>query len=265
MAYKLSILGLTAIAFVGPIILCLSAVLLYRRYRSNSQKGLVSLGLDDNGWHAVLRQKSDAAKLSSLNLADVPLVVVEAKRSSSSRPASRAGSGVLSTVSQPAKGSADSSVTSTSRSHSWDESVQQIRMCSVLTPPAAAVHSPESHVLDMPALPQSKQTQQGQEVQQQLGRQGEAAAAAGQPPPLSGQGHSVLGIPAAGQSSTQPPFASEGFAAYVAALLTAHTFALGRIALARNSQAGCDTAAAAYCRASACVGPHTAATQCDSI
>jgi hypothetical protein len=240
MAYKLSILGLTAIAFVGPIILFISAVLLYRRYRSNSQKGLVSLGLDDNGWHAVLRQKSDAAKLSSLKLADVPLVVVEGKRSSS-RPASRAGSGVLSTVSQPAKGSAGSTSSSTRRSNSWDESVQQIRMCSVLTPPAAAVHSPESHVLDMPALQKSKQTQQGQGVQQQLGRQGDAAAA-GQPPPLFGQGHSVLGIPAAGQSSTQPPSASEGFAAYVAALLTAHTFALGRIALARNSQAG--TAAA---------------------
>lgn len=241
MAFKLSIVGLTIVAFVGPILIFLSAVVVWRRYfRTKNSKGVVSLGLDDNGWHELLKQKSDAAKLSSINLADVHLIVVEGKRSSSGG-ASRMGSGVLAAgqCSLGSTSTSSSGSSSSSRSMSCDEFSQtqhSIRACSVLTPPPAAVHAPDSHVVDTSALRQPAQTQQ--DLQQQPRGQGQAPAAPVPPSALLGQAQCVLGVPPEGHGGAKAPAASEGIAAYVAALLTAHTFSLGRIALARNAGAG---------------------------
>jgi hypothetical protein len=185
MAIKASIVGLAALAFIGPVVLFVGGVVWYRRmkqHRASTSRGL-QLGEADAHWPVALKQKTNPSQIR--NLADVPLVIVVGKRSPSAAP---------STSSSLSPG--------TSPMHSAGGQA-------LLTPPPAAFSRPEAHTITLATL----SALQLQKQQQQHCQHADASAAVH----LSSQHaqmHCVLNMPVAKGAAQAPPAAPQGVACH---------------------------------------------------
>lgn len=169
MAFKGSIIGFAVLAFLGPVILFITAFLIYKRVKQHRESSkLNDIGGDDQHWHEDLKKKSDLSRLT--NTSEVPLVVIEAKRGPARSYSN--GSSMI-TAAQSTESSTPASSTSgssrSSRGCSPERSPQgSPRSPALLTPPAAAaVLAPGDCSLEPEALLQQQQPAHQQQMQQQ--------------------------------------------------------------------------------------------------
>jgi hypothetical protein len=168
MAFKVSIIGFAVLAFLGPVILFITAFFIYQRVKQHRESSKLSdIGGDDHHWHEDLKKKSDLSRLT--NTSEVPLVVIEAKRG----PARSYSNGSSSSAAaQSTESSTPASSTTTSsrslRGCSPERSPQgSPRSPALLTPPPpAAVQAPGDFSVEPEALLLLQQQQQ-QQMQQQ--------------------------------------------------------------------------------------------------
>jgi len=133
MAIKASIVGFAILAFMGPVLLFLTAVVVVRRLRQHRANAPLSIGDTDQHWPAALKQPTDPVSLSKLSTtAEAHLVVVQGKSISSiSSSSSRMG------VSEAGSDTC-------SRSPSFGNG------SSLLNPPAAAQAPGDQVVVELP-------------------------------------------------------------------------------------------------------------------